>query len=97
MKKKHFTFITYGYYLTIIVIFIIYATQVADENWNINFRAEKNNLILFGGLFFIALILTAIDGAGVRDKGKKVTLNMIYGGLSIATFFLVWRLLIGIF
>lgn len=80
-----------------IVIFVIYATQVADENWMIDFREEKNNLILFAGLFFIALILTSIDGAGVRDKGNKVTLNMIYGGLSLAIFFLVWRLLIGIF
>ncbi|MEQ2527458.1 hypothetical protein EKG37_01850 [Robertmurraya yapensis] len=97
MKKKHFTIITYTYYLVVIVIFVLYASQVMDENWMIDFQDQKYNLVLFGGLFFIALILTAIDGAGVRDKSNKVTINMIYGGLSLATFFLVWRLLMGIF
>lgn len=95
MKKKHFTILTNSYYLFVIVIFVIYASRVMDENWVIDVQDQKNNLFLFVGLFFVALILTAIDGAGVRDKGNKVTLNMIYGGLSPATIFLVWRLFSG--
>lgn len=75
---------------------MIYAFRVMDENWMIDLKYEKNNLLIFGGLFFIALILTSIDAAGVRDKGTKVQMSTVYGGITIAVFFLVWRLLIGI-
>ncbi|TKC17082.1 hypothetical protein [Robertmurraya kyonggiensis] len=97
MKKKHFSLITNVYYLLIIGLFVIYASQVTDDNWKIDLTYEKNNLLIFGGLFFIALILTSIDAAGVRDKGSKVQLNTVYAGLSIATCFLVWRLMLSIF
>lgn len=97
MKKKHFSLITNIYYLLIIGLFVIYASQVTDDNWKIDLTYEKNNLLIFGGLFFIALILTSIDAAGVRDKGSKVQFNTVYAGLSIAICFLVWRLMLSIF
>lgn len=97
MKKKHLSILTNVYYLLIIGLFVIYAFQVTDVNWEIDLTYEKDNLLIFGGLFLIALILTSIDAAGVRDKGTKVQMSAVYGGISIAVTFLVWRLLIGIF
>ncbi|MEH7346253.1 hypothetical protein V7122_20630 [Bacillus sp. JJ1532] len=97
MKKKTFTIITYTYLLSVIIAFVIYAFNVADENWTVDFQEQKYNLLTFCILFFIALLLTSIDGAGVRDKGRKIKKTTIYAGLSIAGFFLVWRIIIAIF
>jgi hypothetical protein len=39
----------------------------------------------------------AIGAAAERDKAEKINKKAIYGGLSIAAFFLVWRLLMVLF
>lgn len=80
----------------VIIAFVIYAFNVADENWSVDFQKQKYNLLIFCFLFFIALLLTSIDGAGVRDKGKRIKKSTIYVGLTIAVIFIVWRLLMAI-
>lgn len=81
----------------VVILLIFYFSQVADENWEFELDGERGNLSIFLGLLFIGLILAAIDFAGIREKSSKVTKNTIYGGLSVAAFFLVWRLLMAIF
>ncbi|WP_102349128.1 hypothetical protein [Bacillus sp. Marseille-P3661] len=97
MKKSLFTKLVYSYFILVIIAFAIYGFNVADANWEVNVQEEKPTLILFTVLFGIALVLLSIDGAGVRDKGTKIKRSTIYAGLSIAVFFLIWRLLMGIF
>ncbi|MBT2642283.1 hypothetical protein J7I80_08605 [Bacillus sp. ISL-41] len=97
MKKETWTKITYSYLLLVGVAFAIYAFNVADENWNIDFEEQKNNIYIFLALSFVAVILTAVDAAGVRENSKNVGKKAIYGGLSLAALFVVWRLLVTIF
>lgn len=97
MKKKTFTILTYTYYLIVVVAFVIFAFNTADKDWTIDFQEQKYNLLIFLFLFFIALLLTSIDGAGVRNKDEKIKRSTIYAGLSIAGFFLVWSLLMALF
>jgi NADH:ubiquinone oxidoreductase subunit 6 (subunit J) len=97
LKKKTLTIIAYTYGFIVIIAFGIYAVNVADKNWMIDFQEQKYNLLLFCILFFIAVILTSIDGAGIRDKGKKIKKSTIYAGLSIAVIFIVWRILRALF
>lgn len=97
MSKKKFTAFTYFYVALVILIFSIYAFRVMDANWEIDMASQRGNLTIFAGLIFIALILTAIDFAGINEKSNKVTKSTLYGGLSVAAFFLVWRLMIQIF
>lgn len=63
-----------------------------DENWEVDLASQKGDLMIFAGLTFIAFILAAIDFAGINEKSNKITKSTIYGGLSVAVFFLVWRL-----
>jgi len=79
-----------------VIVFIIYAFQVADENWKVQLDGQRGNLMIFAGLLLIGMILASIEFAGINQKGNKVTKSTIYGGLSIAAFFLVWRLMMAI-
>lgn len=96
MDKKKFTIFTYSYLGLVVILLVFYFSQVADENWEFELDGQRGNLSIFLGLLFIGLILAAIDFAGIREKSSKVTKNAIYGGLSVAAFFLVWRLLMAI-
>lgn len=96
MRKKHFTLITYSYIILVVIVFIIYAFQVADENWQVQLDGQRGNLMIFAGLLFIGVILASIEFAGINQKGNKVTKSTIYGGLSVAAFFLLWRLMMTI-
>lgn len=96
MKKNLFTLITYSYGALVVITFIIYAISVMDENWEVDIVSQKENLLIFAGLAFIAFILAAIDFAGKNDKGNKVTKSTLYGGLTVAIFFFLWRLAIAI-
>ncbi|TKC17081.1 hypothetical protein FA727_13575 [Robertmurraya kyonggiensis] len=96
MDKKHFSIITYSYLTVLIIVFVIYAFKVADENWKVEIEGQIGNLLTFVGLLFIGLILASIDFAGINEKGNKLTKSSIYGGLSIAAFFLIWRLMMEI-
>lgn len=91
MKKKTFRNMTIVYLIIFVVLFTVYVFQVADENWKIQLDGQRGNLATFGGMAFILTILAAINFAGINEKGNKVTKNMIYGGLSVAAFFLIWR------
>ncbi|MDQ0157132.1 hypothetical protein [Robertmurraya andreesenii] len=96
MDKKKFSIFTYCYIVLVVIVFIIYAFQVADENWKVQLDGQRGNLMIFAGLLLIGMILASIEFAGINQKGNKVTKSTIYGGLSIAAFFLVWRLMMAI-
>lgn len=97
MDKKKFSIFTYSYIGLVVIVFVIYAFQVADENWKVQLNGQEGNLFILLGLIFIGLILASIDFAGIHEKGSKLTKSSIYGGLSVAVFFLVWRLMMAIF
>lgn len=77
--------------LIFVTLFIFYVAQVADENWQIGLEGQRGNLSIFAGMAFLGMILTAINFAGIDEKGNKVTKSTVYGGLSVAAFFLIWR------
>ncbi|TKC17083.1 hypothetical protein FA727_13590 [Robertmurraya kyonggiensis] len=91
MDKKIFSIVTYSYLSLLVIIFVIYAFQVADENWVIELDGQRENIFIFFGLLFIGVILSAVNLAGIHEKSNKVTKGMIYGGLSVAAFFLIWK------
>ncbi len=96
MDKKKFTIVTYSYLGLVVLLLVFYFSQVADENWEFELDSQRGNLSIFLGLLFIGLILAAIDFAGINEKSNKITKSTIYGGLSIAAFFLLWRLMMAI-
>lgn len=96
MSKKLLKIITCIYLIVFVSLFAVYVSQVADENWQIQLDGQKGNLIIFAGMAFIGMILTAINFAGVDEKGNKVTKRTVYGGLSVAAFFLIWRAMMAI-
>lgn len=96
MNKKRFTIFTYCYLGLVVLLLVFYFSQVADENWEFELDGQRGNLSIFLGLLFIGLILAAIDFAGINEKSNKITKSTIYGGLSIAAFFLVWRLAVAL-
>lgn len=93
MDKKKFSIITYSYLAFVVVLFVFYAVQVADENWVIDLEGQSGNILIFIALLFIGVILSAINLAGIHEKSNKVTKGMVYGGLSIMVLFLVWRVM----
>lgn len=97
MDKRKFSVFTYTYIGLVVIAFIIYVFQVADENWIVQVKGQEENLFILLGLLFIGLILASIDFAGIHEKGSKLTKRSIYGGLSVAAFFLVWRLMMATF
>ena len=97
LKKDTLFIITWVYTLFVIIGFSIYAFNEMDSDWNFDFKGREGELTIIIIVRIIGLILHSIDGAGLKDKGKKVSKNTIYAGLSIGAFFLVWRLLVGTF
>lgn len=91
LDKKIFSIVTYSYLSLLVIIFAIYAFRVADENGVIELEGQRENIFIFLGLLFIGVILSAVNLAGIHEKSSKVTKGMIYGGLSVAAFFLIWR------
>ncbi len=97
LKKSTLTLIAWVYTLLFIIGFSIYVYNTMDSNWNIDFTGREVELTILIIALVIGLLLHSIDGAGVRDKEKKVSKKNLYAGLSIAVFFLVWRLLVSVF
>lgn len=91
MKKNTLFVITWLYIITLVTTFVIYAYNVADENWTINTEEQRTNLTTFAVAIFFALIIYSINAAAHREEGDTVKKSHIYAGLSIAAFFIVWR------
>lgn len=96
MSKKKLKLITGTYMFLVVISFAIYLYQVSDGSWEFEMDGQRENLSIFLGLLFIGLILSSINFAGIDGKGNKVTKSMIYGGLSVAAFFLIWRALMAL-
>lgn len=96
MDQKKFSVITWTYAGLVALTFGIYLAKNMDENWMMDLNGHRGNMYIFVGLIFIACILAAIDFAGINEKSNKITKSTIYGGLSIAAFFLVWRLAVAL-
>lgn len=97
MKKNTLFVIAWLYVILLVIAFAIYAYNVADENWIINTQEQRPNLITFAGAFIFGTFLFSINSAAQREKGDTVKKSTVYVGLSIAAFFIVWRLLMTIF
>jgi hypothetical protein len=87
MNKKTLSRIAAVYTILVLGGFLIYAFTI-QENWII--------VVTFVVLASIGLILAGISAASLRDEGKKVSKKAIYTGLSIAVFFLLWRVSMGL-
>ena len=97
LKKNTLFVITWLYGILLVITFAIYAYNVADANWTINTEEQRPNLITFAVAIFFGTILFSVNGAAQREKGDTVKKSTVYVGLSIAAFFIVWRLLVTIF
>lgn len=91
MNKKMFTLITYTYIFIVVSLFALYLYRASGGQWQFELDGHRGNLSIFLGLIFIGIILASIDFAGIREKSNTVTKGMIFGGLTVAVFFLVWR------
>lgn len=96
MNKKLFTYISFIYTGLVIVGFFIYGYSI-QENEMIDPKGHSTGILIFIVLGVIALILASIEAAGVRDNSKRVSRKAVYAGLSIAIFFLLWRIIVSIF
>jgi uncharacterized membrane protein YiaA len=95
MNKKTLSRIATVYTILVLGGFIIYAYTI-QENWIIDTQKYFNQIITFVVLASIGLILAGISAASLRDEGKKVSKKAVYAGLSIAVFFLLWRISLGL-
>jgi uncharacterized membrane protein YiaA len=95
MNKKTLSRIATVYTILVLGGFIIYAYTI-QENWIIDTQKYFNQIITFVVLASIGLILAGISAASLRDEGKKVSKKAVYAGLSIAVFFLLWRISMGL-
>ncbi len=75
---------------------MIYAYNVADENWTIG-EDQRTNLTTFAVELFFAVILYSINAAAHQEQGDTVKKSHLYAGLSIAAFFIVWRFFVQFF
>lgn len=96
MNKKLLTYISAIYTCLVIGGFFIYGYTI-QENGVIDPKEHSTGILIFIVLGIIAVMLAGIDAAGTRDKSKKLNKKALYAGLSIAVFFLVWRILMSIF
>lgn len=96
MKKSTLTIIAWVYTLLLIIGFSIYLKNNMNSNGQIDFSNRMEELYIIIIAFFIGLLLHSIDGSALKNKEKKISKNTMLAGLSIAAFFLVWRLLMTI-
>lgn len=96
LKKSTLTIIAWVYTLLLIIGFSIYLKNNMNSNGQIDFSNRMEELYIIISAFFIGLLLHSIDGAALKNKEKKISKNTMLAGLSIAAFFLVWRLLMTI-
>lgn len=96
MNKKLLTYISAIYTCLVIAGFFIYGYTI-QENGMIDPKEHSIGILIFIVLGIIAMILAGIDAAGVRNDSKKINRKVLYAGLSIAVFFLVWRMVMSIF
>ncbi|MGD6845165.1 hypothetical protein ACQCVH_21935 [Bacillus infantis] len=95
MNKKTLSRIAAVYTILVLGGFLIYAFTI-QENWIIDTQKYFNQIVTFVVLASIGLILAGISAASLRDEGKKVSKKAVYTGLSIAVFFLLWRISMGL-
>ncbi|WP_428910643.1 hypothetical protein [Niallia sp. Krafla_26] len=91
MKKNTLFVITWLYGISLVVSFVIYAFQVADENGTIHTEDQRTNLTTFAVALFFAVILFSINASAHREEGDTVKKSHIFAGFSLAAFFIVWR------
>jgi uncharacterized membrane protein YbjE (DUF340 family) len=90
MKKMNFSRFENMYFFAVFAAFGIYAYNV-QENWIIDVGEQLYNLMFFGLLFFIGMILTGIK---VASKDGKVNKKSIVFAISIALLIVIWRVLL---
>ncbi|MDT0163771.1 hypothetical protein [Bacillus sp. AG4(2022)] len=95
MNKKTLSRIVTIYTVVVLGGFIIYACTI-QENGMIDTQKYFNQIVTFVVLASIGLILAGISGASLKDEGERVSKKAVYGGISIAVFFLLWRLSMGL-
>lgn len=96
MNKKTVFWISNSYFIIFVVIFAIYVFNVADENWQVDFSEQKNNLFLFCFFALIGLIISSVALKGRQLGDNKISKVVVLGGIGLAIIVLVWRLLMAI-
>ncbi|MCK6208639.1 hypothetical protein EVU96_24365 [Bacillus infantis] len=91
MSKKLLSRIATLYTVIVLGGFFIYAYTI-QEDGIIDTQKYFNQILTFVVLGLIGLVIAGISGASLREEGKKVSKKSVYVGLSIAAFFLLWRL-----
>lgn len=92
MEKRTFKIISISYIVIVVTLFAIYLGIHMDENWVVDLDGKKGDIWTFVIFLFIGFILASINFSSLNEKSNKITKSTIYGGFSVAVFFLVWRL-----
>lgn len=84
-------------YLVFLVISIIIYFYFKLENGTINVAEERTNLIIMMVLVLFGTVMVGIGMTAIKKNEKYIEKKSVYGGISIAVIFILWRLAINFF
>lgn len=84
-------------YLVILVIAVTFYFYFKLENGTINVEAERMNLIIMLVFVLIGTVMVGIGMNAIKKNEKFISRKSVYGGVSIAVIFVIWRLVINFF
>jgi cytochrome bd-type quinol oxidase subunit 2 len=96
MEIEKFSRLRKLYLLSLVIGLGIYF-YLKVENNTINMQEERFNIIIIIILLIIAAVILGIEMAARQKNEKFISKSMIYGGISIAAVFIIFRLLMSIF
>lgn len=86
-----------NFYLISLVVGLGIYFYLKVENNTLNMQEERFNLIIIIILLIIGAVIVGIEMAARQKNEKFISKSTIYGGLSIAAVFIVFRLLMSVF
>lgn len=96
METKKFKKIT-KIYLVFLVIAITIYFYLKLENGTLNVAEERMNIIIIMALTLIGMVMAGIVMTAIKKNENYIDKKSVYGGISIAVIFLLWRLAINFF
>jgi cytochrome bd-type quinol oxidase subunit 2 len=96
METKKFKKITKIYLVFLVIALTIYF-YLKLENGTINVAEERMNIIIIMALSLIGMVMAGIVMTAIKKNENYIDKKSVYGGISIAVIFLLWRLAINFF
>jgi hypothetical protein len=78
------------------MVLVLFGTIMVVENNTLNMQEEKYNLMIIIVFLLIGAVIVGVEMAARQKNEKYVSKRSIYGGLMIATIFILFRLLMSV-